>query len=268
MRKPGVPSVTDEDAGGTPAVWLFDLDRLAGQLADAERSRPRLSADEQARAAAMTDTVRRVRWRAARTSLRLALEAFCGQSFALRGFEIAEGGKPYLPAPAPAFSLSHADRYALIAIARAERGPLGVDLEAIAPRKISQDRRTQMEAFAVALAGAPLPGDGDAASAHHRRRFIQAWCRIEAYAKADGRGVGRVLSAAGIMGRGSFALRAAAGATSDEAPRTTIQDRHVVDLQLDGLAPDFAAALALPARPLASDAIRVRDGASLLQGGC
>jgi hypothetical protein len=49
--------------------------------------------------------------------------------------------------------------------------------------------------------GAPLPDDEEIA-------VIQAWARLEAWGKANGRGIGRTLSHFGIWGRG----RAGAGA--------------------------------------------------------
>ena len=89
------------------------------------------------------------------------------------------------------FSLSHIDGYALIGLARS--GQIGVDLEAERGARISSLRREAMIAAATGLSRDPLAGAADA-------RFVQAWSRLEAFAKADGRGIGRTLADLGLRG--------------------------------------------------------------------
>lgn len=235
--------------GSGVGVWLFDLRRLQGPLLAAEAIHPRLSAEDIARANAMRDESARGAWRAARVGLRLALEAWSGKSLEGRAFSIAPGGRPFLPAPWPSFSLSHSGPLVLAAIS--EAGAAGADIEAVAPRKIVGERRQEIESLAVALAdGTSLPPG----NAEHR--FIQAWCRLEAFAKADGRGIGRLLTQAGITGR----RRGPRGAASPQSNTAPIEDgaapgmaasvqplaaHQIFDLQLQDLAPGYVAAVAI-----------------------
>lgn len=236
----------------THGVWLFNADTLGERLATLQARSPRLSDDEISRAAAMRVPRMRERWVASRISLRLTLEAWMKRSLARQPFHVAPQGRPFLPPPAPSFSLSHAGPFALVAIA--EGGPIGTDIEEISPRKISAIRTTQMENFAAHVAGTSLPG------ASEEGRFIQAWTRIEAYAKADGRGVARVLSEAGILGQGSQAARAQAA-----SPVFRPLPYRAHDLNIASLAPGYAAAVAGPA-DAAHVQIEVCDGAELLAG--
>jgi 4'-phosphopantetheinyl transferase len=92
------------------------------------------------------------------------------------------------------FSLSHVAGIALIGIAK-ER-PLGVDVERARPVRVRSPRRVQIELAAAALGnGEVLEGGADA-------RFLQAWVRLEAFAKAEGCGIGHLLTRLGIMGDG------------------------------------------------------------------
>lgn len=246
-------AVADPAKRGPPAlgVWLFNVDMLGARLERVEAHAPRLSDDEITRASNTRDAVMRQRWVAARTALRLTLEAWMKASLHRQPFQVAPQGRPFLPAPAPSFSLSHAGPFALVALA--EPGPIGIDIEEISTRKISAARVSQMESYAAHVAGTALPAAGDA-------RFIQAWTRIEAYAKADGRGVGRVLSDAGLLGRGSQAARALGGPAAFKAPHY-----RACDLNVAHLAPGYAAAVAVPA----GEGLlphKVCDGAELLAG--
>ncbi|MGE0055309.1 MAG: 4'-phosphopantetheinyl transferase superfamily protein [Hyphomicrobium sp.] len=188
-------------------LWFVDLDAMAGALADAEVECPRLSAQEEQRAAGISDAQERQRWRTAHIALRVLLERWGGAVLRAQPFQTAIGGRPLLPAPAPHFSLSHSGPFALIALTRF--APLGVDLESVTPRKMAAARRSRIVSFAEAVAGGvdlglangdeaqvPLPASADGED----RAFIQAWCRVEAFAKADGRGLLAVLKEAGIMG--------------------------------------------------------------------
>lgn len=246
-------TAADPESRGPPAlgVWLFDVDRLRDRLARAQARVPRLSDDEEIRASCTRDPVMRQRWVASRIALRLTLEFWMKQSLGRQPFPVAPGGRPFLPPPAPSFSLSHAGPFALIAIA--EAGPIGADIEEISARKISQGRVSQMEGYAAHIGRTVLdPTSG-------QRRFIQAWTRIEAYAKADGRGVGRILSEVGILGRGSQAARAQ-GVPAEFKPIAY----GACDLNIAHLAPGYAAAVAGPASDAARFHWKVCDGSDLL----
>jgi 4'-phosphopantetheinyl transferase len=82
--------------------------------------------------------------------------------------------------------LAHTRGLALITLG--DHGPLGVDIERTRDVRMPDQRRAPIEREAVALAaGAPLGGsDPDT-------RFLNAWVRIEAAAKAQGHGVGPLL---------------------------------------------------------------------------
>lgn len=236
-------------------AWLFNLDRLQERLLGIEVKQPRLSPAETQRAAGIPAADRQRAWLASRVGLRLALENFTGETLAGVPFEITDRGRPYLPQPAPHFSLAHAGPYVLVLVGAT--GPVGIDIEEVRDRKMAPQRQVQIEQFACAIAGGqPLP------EAEGGLRFIQAWCRLEAFAKADGRGVGRVLSAAGIMGPGSRACRASL--LSERKPISTdlLASYRAWDLPLATHAPGYAAAVAgLSKCPFAD--LRVRDGGAL-----
>ena len=201
-------------------LWLVDLDATAGRLMAAEADCSRLSPQEAERAQAIIDDSARRRWLSAHIALRLLLERWGGAGLRSQPFQVAPGGRPFLPGPAPHFSLSHAGQFALIGLTRS--APLGVDIEVISPRIMPLERRSRLVAFANDVAGgAELPdvhpslasgaraAAGPAESADVETAiFIQAWCRVEAFAKADGRGLLAVLSQAGIMGPAEDALGA------------------------------------------------------------
>ena len=237
-------------------LWLFNCDRHADQLLHLDQSAAVLTASERERAARLTDDLTRQRWTCARVALRRALGAWTSVPFERRAFEITAHGRPYLAAPAPQFSLSHAGAYALVAIS--DSGAIGADIEFIAPRKILAERRQRLEAFAGQLCASPLPDESDA-------RFIQAWCRIEAVAKAEGCGVGRLLTRAGVMGpKGTTADVAA---TAGIASGASAPGLCAADLDVGDLAPGFAAAIAGPAPQMAAPwpaALWADDGAALL----
>jgi hypothetical protein len=58
--------------------------------------------------------------------------------------------------------------------------------------RLSERRRTELIAAATGLAGKPPPGTAPDA------RFLYAWCRLEAFAKARGLGIGRTLADLGL----------------------------------------------------------------------
>jgi 4'-phosphopantetheinyl transferase len=171
-------------------LWLVDLDRAEAALEALEARAPRLSPDIRARCDAMHDEAARRERRLSHIALRLALEARLGEVVRGVPFATSETGKPSLAHPDPAesglgFSLAHTRGLALIAVGG---GTLGVDIERVRAVRIPAARRPPIEAEAVVLAaGAPLiDTDADA-------RFINAWVRVEAVAKATGSGVAPIL---------------------------------------------------------------------------
>lgn len=171
-------------------LWLVDLDRAEAALEALEAAAPRLSADIRQRCDAMRDEAARRERRLSHIALRLALEARLGERVRGVPFATSETGKPSLAHPNPAesglgFSLAHTHGLALIAVGE---GALGVDIERLRQVRIPPARRPAIEAEAVALAaGAPLVEAGA------DERFINAWVRVEAVAKAIGSGVAPIL---------------------------------------------------------------------------
>ena len=174
-------------------VWLIDLDRSAAALEALERETPRLASQDRSRARALGDAGDRRRRIAAYTALRILLERFAGP--AIRGRPLVRGltGKPRLAGSSVRFSLSHTANLALIGIATAH--DIGVDIEAAREVRLSEHRRSEMIAAASGLAAKPL---GGAASDD---AFLQAWSRLEAYAKALGHGLARTLVDLGLRHR-------------------------------------------------------------------
>lgn len=195
-------------------LWLVDLDAMAEPLRAAEKSIARLSPHEHARARNMKDPTQSWRWLSAHIALRLLLERWGGAGLRTQPFQIDPGGRPTLPQSPAHFSLSHSGNHALIGLTRI--APLGVDIEVVAPRLMSAERRAHIVSFAQTISGgAALPGhlahgdDGQASQGICDRAddaedaaFIQAWCRVEAFAKADGRGVLAVLPKLSEKGTG------------------------------------------------------------------
>jgi 4'-phosphopantetheinyl transferase len=239
-------------------LWLFDCDKHGARLLELDESVHVLTAAERGRASRLTDPLVRRRWMCARIALRRALGARTSAAFELRDFDVTAHGRPYLSAMGPNFSISHAGPYVLTAVCD---GAIGADIEQIASRKISPQRRQRLEAFAEQLGG-PLDADGDA-----EMRFIQAWCRIEASAKAEGCGVGRLLTRAGLMGPAAHERPAAAAAGSESAIKPAAALMRAADLDVVNLAPGFAAAVAGPPETVAGwGHLSVEDGGALLTG--
>lgn len=151
----------------------------------------------------------------ARVALRCILAGHVGLEAARQPFQIAPNGKPSLnqsavtagavrvaPRAGLGFSLAHIEAMALIGVSQV--GPIGVDLEAPRPVRISAARREQLEA-AAALLDPSSPLVDDPAD----RRFLQAWVRLEALAKTTGEGVG------GLLGRLEDAGRPVAGTLAE-----------------------------------------------------
>lgn len=217
----------------------MDVRAAARALDEIERARPRLSPDETAQAAAIKDRASAAEWRAAHIALRVLLERAVGDAWRAVPFTRTAHGKPRLERAPVAFSLAHAPGVALIGIAAG--GEIGIDLEATRTVHMAAARRAPIEAAAAALsADEPLPETETA-------RFLQAWVRLEAWAKADGCGIGRLLTRLSILGdHGNLSCAAAharAIAVQAEKPRMGLRDLALGE----GL---FAAVAVQPAGPL------------------
>lgn len=216
-------------------VWLADL-CASGLILDALDARlTLLPPEERARAEGMGDLIRSRGWRRARIVLRLVLATHVGLTQARAPLVVSSRGKPRLASLGPEFSLSHSG--ALLLLAVSPRGPLGVDIETRTTVEMDERRRTAIERAATALApDAPLP------SSSVVQRFLQAWTRLEAVAKATGAGIGQVLTELAITGPASAledrqVMSAAAMLVAEGQPL------RVEDLALDGRA---VAAIAVP----------------------
>lgn len=189
-------------------LYLIDCQAQCDFLEGAEARVMRLSEDERQRTrqieASRGHEEARL-WRAAHIGLRIVLERFCGPAVRGVAFATTASGRPFLrdagadaagpglvPLGSVEFSLAHAGTMALIGVACGQA--IGVDIEVSRDVNVSAERRQRIEAIAGALSpGQPLSGDGDA-------RFLLAWVRLEALAKATGMGIGRLLTAAGVVG--------------------------------------------------------------------
>jgi 4'-phosphopantetheinyl transferase len=171
-------------------IWLIDVDRSAPTLAKVEREVPRLTPQDRRRANAIQDPHNRRQRLAIATALRILLERMAGPHAARAPFLAGAAGKPRLAEDSVQFSLSHIEGYALIGLTRV--GEIGVDLERDRPLRISARRRAELMAVAEGLVGKPVAGTSPDA------RFLQAWCRLEAFAKARGQGLGRTLADLGL----------------------------------------------------------------------
>ncbi len=215
------------------AVYVIDLAEGAAALEAVEAETPRLSSVEKARAVDIPDDRRRATWRASHIALRIVLEAWAGDTIRGQPFEISSSGRPSLPGPAPAFSLSHTEGLALIACASA--GPVGVDVERARELMLSPERQAMM----IAAANRLTPTDG---AGREIVGTLQAWTRLEALGKALGTGVGAVLTAA----REDAAADRKEGPDPNNAAIARLlsnTDLCVVDLALPG---PYSGALAAP----------------------
>jgi phosphopantetheinyl transferase len=173
-------------------LWLIDRVGLCDALDDCERSVPRLSESDNARASALagSDPRRAAVWRAGRIALRLLLErAVPAEAPPIRKvpFALSAHGEPALPGLPLHFSLSDAGPYLLVGVVR--DGRIGVDLEL--PRTMTMSAARQARVIEVA---SELGASGSPPSP------LQAWTRIEAFTKARGPSLARVLTELGLIG--------------------------------------------------------------------
>lgn len=209
----------------TVEVWSVDLvPATPGLLAlDAEFG---LSAGPDRQAARrLRDTAAGDQRLAMRVAVRLLIERLTGKRLRAQPFSISPAGKPTLDDAGCHFSLSHVAGRGLIALADA---PVGIDLEARRIAAIDSRRRGLIEAASETLSPhCPLP-EGDP-----ERRFLQAWTRLEALAKADGCGIGHLLGDIGAMGPGRRVSGTAAATSGSSRLQRLNQDYGVQDLALD-----------------------------------
>jgi 4'-phosphopantetheinyl transferase len=185
-------------------LWLVDLERAAPALQALESAEPRLSEDDRARARKIVDLRERRHRLAAYIALRVALERIAGRQVRGADFARVSGGKPSLAVGRAAFSLSHSDGFALLGVTRL--GEIGVDLERARSVRLSRLRQRLIVAAGNGLAGMPLTAEDN------EEAFLQAWSRLEAFAKARGSGLARLLADVGARGGGSTTARVEAAA--------------------------------------------------------
>ena len=202
-------------------LWLVDLKEAAPVLEALERETPRLSDDDRRRALCLRDAEDRRLRLAAYGALRIALERWGGERVRRTAYQRNRSGSPSL-AGMPAFSLSHADNLALIGVTPSRA--IGVDLERERRVRVSARRRQEILAAGAGLCGALHGPPVD-------RNFLQAWVRLEAYAKAQRESLGRVLDDLQLRAPGRRALSLAdieAGARRQARRRAL----RVVDLAM------------------------------------
>ncbi len=225
-------------------LWLARLDAIAEPLAGLE------AADALSPAGDLEglDASRR----AARLLLRRLVARMFGRGVAAQPFATGAHGKPSLPGLAGDFNLSHtlAAGYgpvALIGLGRVRA--IGVDVEPLRTVRIDARRRSMIVAAAQHVScGAPLPENDDA-------RIVQAWARLEAWGKADGRGIGRTLTHFGVLGPAARSF-APADAVPAERGDLTVSD---VDA-----GPSLFAAVALMRGETIPPVRHLRDAAELV----
>lgn len=179
-------SVADQP-GEAVALWLLDRKEQVDRLAAIERATPRLADDEIARAGAMPDRHRAGLWRSGRTALRLLLERVGGAQIRRQPFVSADAGRPALACGRIEFSIADSGDYLLLAVSTV--GRIGVDIELPRVLRMAAPRIDRLIASAEAM-GSPSPSP------------LQAWTRIEAFAKAAGPSLAATLARLGIQGHG------------------------------------------------------------------
>lgn len=149
---------------------------------------------EAARAARFATPDERRRYVVSHGAVRLILSAFIGRD--ARDIQIAVGtwGKPHVAGPGPNFSLSHDGDVALVAVTK--DAAIGVDVERVRPElRLDTFVRPLMQMQDVVRIDALKTAD-------RTRAWFAAWTRLEAVAKAYGKGLGDDIAAdAGLSAR-------------------------------------------------------------------
>jgi 4'-phosphopantetheinyl transferase len=217
-------------------LWLVDLKEAAPVLEALERETPRLSDDDRRRAQRLREAEDRRLRLAAYGALRITLERWGGERVRRTAYRRNRSGSPYL-AGMPAFSLSHADNLALIGVTPSRA--IGVDLERERRVRVSARRRQEILAAGAGLGDALHGPPTD-------RNFLQAWVRLEAYAKARRQSLGRVLDDLQLRAPGRRALSLAdieAGARRQARRRLRVADLAMPANLLGAVALEVAASL-------------------------
>jgi len=222
-------------------LWLVDAEAAAPALEALERELPRLTAQDREHARRLREPHARRQRLAIYAALRIALERVGGPQVRHQRIIRPIGGRPRLEVSGPAFSLSHTGGLALIGVTQSPT--IGVDLEATRSIRMSRRRREEILAAGAGFIGKPALDDPESEPA-----VLQAWCRLEACAKARGSGVAALLGELGLRDRRGRQLPLAGVA---EAARRLVRDAHltVADVRLPpGLHGAVAGEGSLPAR--------------------
>jgi len=207
------------DAHPRLELWSVDTRDAGPALRAIDQSAPLIAEAERLRAAEFMDAAQADEWLAAHIALRVVLQRALGTAARGVAFTRSTHGKPRLDGSAVEFSLAHIPGLALIALSG--NCIVGVDLERARAVRVREPRRTRIEAAGAALSkGEPLPQARDAC-------FLQAWVRLEAFAKAEGCGVGRLLTRLGISGdrvEGNDDFRARIAGVSAETQIAAVRD--------------------------------------------
>ena len=162
----------------------FELWRvpLSSAIAIPDADLELLDAHERARTARFHFERDRGRYVAAHVALRQLLARRTGRDAASLAIEAGPYGKPYLAgAPRCAFSLSHSDELALVALA--DDGEIGVDLECVRPLSDLEGLERQCLTAGERRELAGLAPD------QRELAFLRRWTRKEACLKALGTGL-------------------------------------------------------------------------------
>lgn len=206
-------------------VWRVFLTVQPDSLQQMEST---LSADELQRASRFHFDHDRRHYIAAHASLRGILAGYLQTEPNQLKFSANEYGKPFLPDHNIEFNLSHSREYALIAVTRARKVGIDVeiirqdiDLENLARRYFSPREVSELTA---------LPPQ------HRTRGFFACWTRKEAYIKAQGLGLSLPLDSFDVS-LGEPALLRATRHNPSEAARWSLRSLEVES--------NYAAALAV-----------------------
>jgi 4'-phosphopantetheinyl transferase len=159
-------------------VWCVPLECSASMECELSAL---LAPVEAARAARFATRDDRRRYVVSHAALRLILSAFTGRDS--HAIHIATGarGMPYMKSSGPHFSLSRGGGVALVAVTT--EGPIGVDVERVRPD-------LELDTFSRPLVPRADADRIDAlAPEEQSRAWFQAWTRLEAAAKASGKGL-------------------------------------------------------------------------------
>lgn len=185
-------------------LWLADLAHIAPALEALDRARGILAPEERewltggltAGGTKGEPNQHEVTRAQARIALRLLLAGAGARDAFGKPFAVRPGGKPGLASGAASFSVSHSDQLVLVAIGQADCD-VGIDLERARAIDMPASRRAHLLAAAEAMAG------GAAKARDNQERMISAWTRLEALAKAQGCGIGRLLTELDLTAEGA-----------------------------------------------------------------